>query len=393
MTSITTPPKRFHYLDSARGLAAICVVTWHFFTAFLDYKKSTFVNAAPLRVFWYGEADMLFFFIHSGFILTYSYIGRQKIFTLGNYVRFLIERVFRIYPVFLFILLVSFLIKNSIFPITSGVYTTDHIKSFWKGEYDVNDLFKQAVLFIRVPDGANLRLIPQDWTLTIEIIVGALIPIMAFLLKKNKWLYWVIIVVSIKLAHFNTYIFEFAAGVFLFYNWEAISGAWKGLNIYLKSTAVACSIVLGTCFFYFPTIFSMDRIFLSPGIDRLIVITGCCLVFSIIISSRLLQKILSRSFIVKIGRVCYSIYLVHMLLLICFADYFMQLLHRLLSLSNAGYLIIAFVAYLIATILISFVTFALVEKPFNKIGKLIGKTCETYFKNKRSIIFKKQFEV
>jgi peptidoglycan/LPS O-acetylase OafA/YrhL len=365
--------QRFYYLDSVRGLAALSVIVWHFITTFTDPERPGMATASPLHFFWYGEADVVFFFIHSGFILAYSYTGPQKPLTVTSYTRFLIERIFRIYPLFIFILFISFFLKNSIFPLTDGTFTDKHIQLFWSRHYNIWVVLKEAILFIAIPKDGSLRLVPQDWTLTVEIVVGAFIPFMAFLVRKNKWLYWIAVFTAIVLLHLSTYIFEFACGVFLFYHWPYIRQVWKRMNGFLKVGAALLSIVLYTCLFYFSSLFNLLRVLFRPGIDRFIVIAGCCLFFSIVISSSTVQKLLSLPILVKIGRICYSVYLVHMVLLICFADYFMQLLHRWFILPGIGYLLVSFIVYIALTILISLVTYSLIEKPFNKIGKSVSR--------------------
>jgi len=64
---------RFSYMDSVRGLAALSVAIWHFFTALVDYRQPGLISTSPLHLLWYGEAAVVFFFIYSGFILSYSY--------------------------------------------------------------------------------------------------------------------------------------------------------------------------------------------------------------------------------------------------------------------------------------------------------------------------------
>jgi len=364
--------QRFYYLDSARGLAALSVITWHFITAFIDIHQSGIAAGTPLHFFWYGEADVVFFFIHSGFILAYSYTGSQKPLTATSYLRFLIERVFRIYPLFIFILVVSFVLKNSIYPLTAAQYTSSHMQVFWTRNYDVVTLLKESVLFIAIPKEGNLRLIPQDWTLTVEIVVGGLIPLMAFLIRRSQVLFWLTVFAAIALFKLNTYIFEFACGIFIFYNWQHIQLIWSRLQTLLKLGFFALAIVLYTCLFYFSSLFNYERVLFRPGVDRLLVITGCCLLFSILISSSRVQKILSMPLLVKAGQICYSVYLVHMVLLICFADYFMRLLHSWFIAGKSIYLLIAFIVYMLITVLISLVTYALIEKPFNKAGKKIS---------------------
>ncbi|HUP13582.1 MAG TPA: hypothetical protein VM187_15265, partial [Niastella sp.] len=64
--------QRLLYLDSARGLAAFSVMTWHFLVMFISRENMYFLKS-PLHILYYGESDIIFFFIHSVFILSYSY--------------------------------------------------------------------------------------------------------------------------------------------------------------------------------------------------------------------------------------------------------------------------------------------------------------------------------
>jgi peptidoglycan/LPS O-acetylase OafA/YrhL len=84
--------KRFYVLDGMRGVAAICVVVGHI------------VQAMYLKIFSSGMAvDM--FFILSGFVLAYSYGERLASgLTYGQFVRI---RLIRLYPMFLFGLLLG----------------------------------------------------------------------------------------------------------------------------------------------------------------------------------------------------------------------------------------------------------------------------------------------
>jgi peptidoglycan/LPS O-acetylase OafA/YrhL len=89
---------RLLYLDSARGLAALSVMMWHFLVAFVP-RDSADLLKNPVHLLYYGEADIIFFFIHSGFILSYSYAHKLSA-AISSYLGFLIERTFRIYPLF-----------------------------------------------------------------------------------------------------------------------------------------------------------------------------------------------------------------------------------------------------------------------------------------------------
>jgi peptidoglycan/LPS O-acetylase OafA/YrhL len=91
---------RYHELDSLRALAAIGVIGWHYINHF---------GAAPLATlmapfYRHGLLFVDFFFVLSGFVLAHSYWreGRRE-----NIVRNIGERVGRLYPLHLFLLLVA----------------------------------------------------------------------------------------------------------------------------------------------------------------------------------------------------------------------------------------------------------------------------------------------
>jgi peptidoglycan/LPS O-acetylase OafA/YrhL len=371
------PIQRFVYLDSARGLAAMSVIIWHFIAGFYILMNNPFFLNSPLHFFWYGEADVIFFFVHSGFILTYAYAGWKSKITIGNYTRFLIERVFRIYPLFVFVLLLSYALQKEIYPLQNENVVTEQFHSFWKGHFDLRMLVRNAALVFSVNQD-SFGLIPQDWTLAIEVIVGPFVPFLAFLLKRKKlfWFYWIIIFVAIFILKINTYLFEFGLGVFIFYNWQRISNIWGSIHLSMRILILISAISLYTCFFHFCSMFNASNVWIRPGIDRFIVAIGCGLFFCIIISSHKAQKIMSYPWLVKIGKACYSLYLWHMIFLICVANFFMPWLHHVVLISPVWALVIYFILYMIANLFLSQLTYRFIEIPFNMLGKRIGRSVE-----------------
>jgi peptidoglycan/LPS O-acetylase OafA/YrhL len=369
---------RFVYLDSARGLAAMSVVVWHFIAGFSILMDNSFFLQSPAHFFWYGEADVIFFFIHSGFILTYAYAGWQSKINLGSYLRFLIERFFRIYPLFIFILLLSCALQKWVYPLQTSNIVTDQFHSFWKGNFDLRHLLKTAALIFSM-NQESFALIPQDWTLAIEVIVGPFVPFLAFMLrgKKMSWLYWPIVFILIFLLKINTYLFEFALGVFIFYSWQRINIIWRSVSLSIRILVLATAFVLYTCFFHFCSMFNASNVWIRPGIDRFIVAIGCSLFFCIIISSQGIQKIMSHQLLVKIGKACYSLYLWHLIFLICVANFFMPWILSVIKMSPGWALIIYFILYMIANLFLSQITYKLVEIPFNMLGKRIGRRAES----------------
>jgi peptidoglycan/LPS O-acetylase OafA/YrhL len=76
---------RFDVLDSFRGVCAVCVVFFHI-QLVSGFTESVFIRNADLLV--------NFFFVLSGFVLSYAYGSRQAL----DFRTFLISRVFRLVP-------------------------------------------------------------------------------------------------------------------------------------------------------------------------------------------------------------------------------------------------------------------------------------------------------
>lgn len=383
--------ERLLYLDSARGFAALSVMIYHFIVAF--ELTSGLPNKAinPLHFFYYGQAGVLFFFIHSGFILSYSLTNREHKTRTSAYIRFIIERIFRIYPLFVFIVLISYILKQTLFPLGDVMYTTAHLQGYWKRDMNLDSLVNELVLIHSVDQEGTRRLIPQEWTAAVEIVIGLLIPLLLYFLRKIKWawLYWLIILFVIKLLRFNTFLFDFALGVFLFYHMETIKKIWRRMPVQIKWLSAGAAILCFTCFFRFGSLFNPERVLIRPGVDHVIVSLGCSLLFCILISSARLQKLLSHTLLVHMGRICYSLYLVHMMILIFFGDYAVQLCHKFTGLPASICIILFFALYTASTFLISSITFRIIERPLNRFGKHVAKKTEKLVVSVESYLFQK----
>jgi peptidoglycan/LPS O-acetylase OafA/YrhL len=102
------------------------------------------------------------------------------------------------------------------------------------------------------------------------------------------------------------------------------------------------------------------------------VVSGCSIFFIFILNSGFLQNLFQLPLLVKIGKICYSLYVNHIFLLICFSNIFLLTLHRFIN-GPEWLIILLFVLFFqLFTIIISLVTYRFIEKPFNKWGKLIS---------------------
>lgn len=104
--------KRYVQLDALRGLAAISVFLSHYIGFINIPEWLEFISKTPLHIFWDGGAAVAFFFVLSGFCLALPYIGGDECKEI-SYFRFLIRRIFRLYPAYWFALILCILCKQN----------------------------------------------------------------------------------------------------------------------------------------------------------------------------------------------------------------------------------------------------------------------------------------
>lgn len=349
---------------------------WHFLVVFIE-PSSKSLTKTPLHFFYYGEANIIFFFIHSGFILSYSYRSRLESSFIITSIQFLIERVFRILPLFLFVLLVSWFLQHYFWHNEKSHFLTEHSKGFWAIKSSFNDFIKQSILILRPLDQEPKRLIPQDWTLTVELIVGAFLPLLLWTRQKGFHMFAVVYLLLWQFA--NTYIFEFGLGVLLFFNKTFLMQKWKLMTPSFKILFLILSVSLYTCFFQFGSLFSDYNIAFSFSLDRFFVNMGCLMFFVMLIGSNYLKRLLSQGLFVKLGRICYSLYLWHMLWLIIFAGRVLNFFNQLFE---TKWLVLPsiFVIYLSSIVFLSVLSFYLIEMPLNIFGKRLGGKIKEYMR-------------
>lgn len=361
---------RLFYLDSARGVAALSVMIWHFLVMFIP-RDSKGLLLSPLHTFYYGEADVLFFFIHSGFILCFAYNNQFYPLTFGTVIRFLIERIFRILPLYLFVLAISYLVQQ-IWLVQSSGTLTGHSSYLWPNVTDLGMVVRQPLRLFLPNIQAGNPLIPQEWTLSVELLAGACIPVMFFFIRRSVFAFFLSVLILSR--YFNTYVFEFAIGVFLYHNKAALIELWASLGSFSKIGWLSLGLIGYTCLFQFGSLFSPENIFLSYSFDRVIVCFGCFLLFWILLASKRTQAILSLNPLVFLGKICYSMYLWHILWLIVLALPTRMFFAEQLMMSDTFSLVACAIIFLLSTIAVSVCSYKLIERPFNLLGKKLTQS-------------------
>lgn len=316
---------RIRTLDSLRGLAALTVVFCHFADKMFppDLLSLPFFNIVR-----YGHGAVIFFFVLSGYVLIYQYASDP----LYTYRRFLTQRIIRIYVPYLAALLLALLL----FSLCDHThYQKAWISQMWPIPLSAK-LFVDHIWLIGNFD--TDALLPPMWSLVHEMRVSLLFPLLLFLLKLKPGkaligggILFIIGVVTTglhfneSLGYYNAYTYTIyylviflAGGAVATYQQTLIAGYAK-LSTFFKVAFMIIALLLYnyadivfTALFTDPT--QMHPVIYACGKsiteDGLITFASCYFII-VAISVAGKQTFLERKIPLLLGKISYSLYLVH----------------------------------------------------------------------------------
>lgn len=340
------------YIDGLRGVAILLVLLLHVSHTFLSsgFRFEIFHQYTEA-----GARGVQLFFILSALTL-FNSSSRRFLTDKRPYVMFYIRRFFRIYPLWVLVLLVWAFVNHRTF-----------------AEVLPSLLFVFG--FLRF-DGF-FEVVPGGWSLFVEETFYALLPIL-FLKIKNLYsamillicllltqAIWSKLALSVGILHSNQYDFFFPLN-----HWYAFG---LGIAAYflikheaLKSIARSKRKVMLLDLLMF--------IALASYLPKEPVLASASLVSLVVISSMrssLWFKLMNSRVLMQFGRYCYSIYLIHFILLLGLPMAGGALLGAIgLAGSSAEIkILIILPLFALANLALAFVTFNLIEKPGIKLGK------------------------
>ena len=349
-------------LTTFRFFAALLVFLSHF----SFFKEYDYLNWIYVRIFEEGYLGVTFFFVLSGFILTYNYHNKFNMLDQQGLLKFFIARLARIYPLHLltFFLAIPLLYKAFL---ESTVNTS--VKAI------LNLLLLQGYVPI---DSVYFSFNTVSWSLSNEIFFYVCLPFIIFILnrirlKSNKlisvlagvWLFSISFVFTfrdIELNHWLFYIFplfrlsDFLIGVFLallFLNPPVQRKANQSIMYYTLMEFIAIfSLIIAI--YYFPYVHQSLRysVYYISFISLIIYIFA--------FQKGLISKLLSNKLLLFLGEISFSFYMLHYLVI-------RYSLH--LQIINSSPIILAVFSFTVS-ILASVLVYTYYEVPLrNKIKK------------------------
>jgi len=304
--------KRFNTLDSLRGIAALMIVLFHspFHTQTIF---SNFIKHSSLFV------DM--FFILSGFVMAHSYINRIRKGLSFRY--FFIKRLSRLYPLHIVTLFIwLFLISMKYYLFTVGVEPNNPFKINNLDSFIANIFLLQGFL-----DYTSWNY--PSWSISLEFYIYILFFILYRYLKVNYILlctFLFIIYLSIIYEFFDIHIvqrsfqtiLEFFLGVVLYKLYTLLRVFYYNRIILTIFETILIVLLIYSISEYDNSIFKFTTI--------LILFMGITLIFSFD-KKGLIGEFLTNQKFVFIGKISYSIYMIHALLLVIFYKIIVNILH------------------------------------------------------------------
>jgi len=355
-----------------RGLAALIVIFHHMRLVFVD--TPSWIKYSPLRFFVSGESSVLLFFLLSGFVLFVS-LGEGVSEPPASYI---VKRLCRIYIPFAFSIFVSaalwFLVVPGPLPGASP-----WLLAAWGDRPTLPVVLGHLAM---TDDQRFFSLNNVMWSLVIEIRISLIFPFLAYAVLRNWFMACVYAIVFSgiciyfenlfhptiwKVDPFNTgrYVALFVLGAALAHKRNEIRAYVNNTPIWLKAVILLAAAVL---FSAAPTtVFSVPTSL------------GALLIVAIAFADEKISAALCKPALVWLGKVSYSLYLIHLPILL-----------TTLHLCWGHLPILVIFAIALATALIcAEVMNRFVERPSVRLGRKLAALTEEHFPLKGMSVGKK----
>ncbi len=360
--------RRYVELDALRGVAAFIVMLYHFFRLWTGTSHMRWVErlftATPLRLLVAGRASVVLFFLLSGFVLSLPRLGGME----RGYGRYLLKRICRIYLPYLFALalaLVGCARWHGAMMFGGWFALTWNEAPHWP-------LVLAHLLFLGSYDDAAYN--TAFWSLVQEMRISIIFPLLFWIVARLGWRWSLVlppmltVVTGVVLATTGVpekvmwtvnYAGAFLYGILLARREEELERWLGGLGRGAYASFATVALLL----FLVPDRASRVMLGLgSPAVD-LVMMWGAAGIVLLAMSHRHVLRLLRGRLLQALGRMSYSVYLLHG-----------TVLFTLVYLFGERYgVLVLLVPYLLITLLAGRVMFWIVERPSMMLGRRLAR--------------------
>lgn len=390
--------KRYEELDSLRGLAAFIVVIHHclltfivFFAAYNHELVSSSIvrllNDSPLHILWAGSESVILFFILSGFVLSLPFLNNKT----TTYKNYFIKRFCRIYLPYIFTMFLSIILFNLLKVDNPIAYLSSWFNEMWSTPLTLKSAF--SYLLMVGFDTHNFNTV--TWSLIHEMRISIFFPLVMIPILKYDWkkslligllttysLWFIFVVASLVIKIDDlSFILKSIGDTFYYCSFFVIGAVFAKYKDSIKNFYNRQSTMSKTFIIIFAVLmYSIEWI--VPGLGELKTSSGIyfiilrtfinlCVTIAILIlfmfalNAAKLQRKLQNKKLVYLGKISYSLYLIHPIVLLSSV----YILKGFLPIE----LIVASVP--LVSVLIASIMYKLIEEPSISLGrKLIKKS-------------------
>jgi peptidoglycan/LPS O-acetylase OafA/YrhL len=361
-------PKRIESLDSVRGLAALAVLLGHTIAvlAWPNYLVG-WAGFPVVNILFDGRSAVTMFFVLSGFVLSRPYLVQtptgqapRRMFIPTFYLR----RFTRIWIPWFFVFCLSAIMRRYLF----RSYHTDPpmselFKHFWSSALSISSFFRQCAFMLH---NASQQLLPQDWTLGVELKGSALIPVFIFLVRRHILFLFAAAVPLLAFIPTGSYYVSFILGVFAASHYNLIESIMHRLAFPLKCGILAFGVLLYQTRLWTSHLWGDSVI--ADHFAWCICSIGCLIIITASLGSDRIQAALSHGMLVFLGRISYSVYLLQVVVLLCVLPPLMHWFNMIGVRSMAVLMPLAVFISVFVTVVSAAFAYRIVEVPSMALG-------------------------
>jgi peptidoglycan/LPS O-acetylase OafA/YrhL len=316
-TGAYAQPKRIESLDTIRGLAALAVLLGHSIGIFAWPGNMVSWAKLPLiNILFDGRSAVTMFFVLSGFVLSKPYvtkISEDNRFRPLNVSTFYMRRFTRIWIPWFCVFCISIVMRELCFRhIETVPPISQQGREFWQADITVLTFLKQCIFGFH---NASQQLLPQDWSLGVELRGSLLVPVLIFLARRHVFLLLSFGLGLLVVLPNGFYYFSFVLGVFAAMNIAPLQSGMRRLGFYAKCAILALGLLLYQTRLL--THYLCTDTHFVDCVTWCICSIGCVIIITVSLSSRRIQTTLSHGVLVFLGKVSYSVFLLQMIILLC----------------------------------------------------------------------------
>jgi peptidoglycan/LPS O-acetylase OafA/YrhL len=378
--------ERIRSLDALRGLAAATVVLHHCFISFPDFWNDTsrqgltvlnVFKYSPLHIFFAGDEAVILFFLLSGFVLSLPYWNGVR----EPYFRWLLRRIARIWIPYAGAVLIA---TCAVIAVGTGRMhgLSAWFNAVWSAPPTTRVVVGHLILVDQFPD---MRLDPVVWSLVHEMRISIVFPLLVAAVALLRWRRALLASIlvggaafilerkltghqsSIQAASTITvlatvqYVPVFVFGIVLARHRETLARGCAGLGRLARWGILAVGVVLYTYPWLSPD--AHPSAVHSGAVNRAAVIIGASIFMILALSSERLSRALTRTPLQHLGRISYSLYLYHAIVLL-------TLFHLFYGHLPSGILI---VLVCLCSVVVAECAYRLIERPAIRLGRKLGR--------------------